>query len=663
VGIRLRDGDNYPYYASIGFSEKHLSSENCLCSIDSSGKQLYHPDNQLVLDCMCGDVICRRFDPAKSHFTEGGSFWINSSSEFVASATSAEQASKIRDCCKSEGYESVALIPLNANNVTIGLLQFNDLRRDRFTVDVILFFEDLAQSIGIALAQKQAEESLVTSESSYRRLFESAKDGILIINALNGVVTDANPYLTDLLGVSPHELINMVLWEINVFKGIVSSKQDFQELLQKGYVRYEDLPLKTDDGRKISVEFVSNVYEVEHRKVVQCNIRDISERKLAGEEKQRLEEKAQVASRLAAMGEMAAGIAHEINNPLTGVLGYSQMMLSKENVPEDIKGDLKLIADNSRRVAEIVKRLLTFARQAKPVKTLVNLNELVDNTLKLRDYVLKTAGIKVVKEFDPDLPLSVADAGQIQQVFLNLVVNAEQAMKTAHGQGTLTIITEKKENNIRILFKDDGPGITEENQTHLFEPFFTTKAQGEGTGLGLSLSRSIIMEHDGKLIVDSQFGHGATFIVELPILEAMPKAEETIVPAVQAPPLVTRKGKILVVDDEAVVRGVLQRVMTKMGHSVDVLSDAKTAMDKIEAGASYDVILTDVRMPGMSGIEMYSRIVARSSEMKKRIIFITGDVMGTDIKSFLTKNDLSYLAKPFDIDALKTKIDSIMSSF
>ena len=198
------------------------------------------------------------------------------------------------------------------------------------------------------------------------------------------------------------------------------------------------------------------------------------------------------------MGEMAAGIAHEINNPLTGVIGFSQMLLEKQNVPEDIKEDVRIIADGSQRVADIVKRLLTFARQTKPIKTLANLNELIENTLKLRDYVLKTANIDVVTRFDPELPWSVVDPGQLQQVFLNLIVNAEQAMKEAHGKGTLTITTEKKENNIRISFQDDGPGITKENMGHLFEPFFTTKDVGEGTGLGLSLSRSIILEHGGK---------------------------------------------------------------------------------------------------------------------------------------------------------------------
>jgi len=268
----------------------------------------------------------------------------------------------------------------------------------------------------------------------------------------------------------------------------------------------------------------------------------------------------------------------------------------------------------------------------------------------------------VVTRCDPDLPWSVVDPGQMQQVFLNLIVNAEQAMKKAHGKGTLTITTKKIDNNIRISFQDDGPGITEENLGHLFEPFFTTKEPGEGTGLGLSLSRSIVLEHNGQMSVESEFGRGATFIIELPIIEALPSEIEASIPMITDQPLSTKQGRILVVDDEAGVRTLIEKTLTRMGHSVDVINDAGAALDIIDAGTVYDVILTDVRMPGMSGIELYPLILRKMPSMKNRIIFITGDVMGLDIRTFLNQNNLPYLAKPFDIELLKEKIDTILKS-
>jgi CheY-like chemotaxis protein len=248
----------------------------------------------------------------------------------------------------------------------------------------------------------------------------------------------------------------------------------------------------------------------------------------------------------------------------------------------------------------------------------------------------------------------------LQQVFLNLIVNAEQEMKKAHGKGTLIITTEKRENNIRMSFKDDGPGITKENLGHLFEPFFTTKDVGEGTGLGLSLSRSIVLEHNGTLNVESEFGHGAIFIVEIPIIESLPSEVKTVSSTAKVEKLITKKGRILVVDDEPGVRALVEKILTQSGHSVDTIGDASKAIDKLDAGVIYDVILIDVRMPGMNGTEMYSHILEKTPKMKNRIIFITGDVMGADIKVFLTQNKLPYLAKPFDIKLLKDKIEVIM---
>jgi PAS domain S-box-containing protein len=518
-----------------------------------------------------------------------------------------------------------------------------------------------------ATERKKAEEELQASESKYRLIADNSTDVIWTMS-LDGKFSYVSPSVLQLLGFTPGEVMQQNIEQVICPAFIPLIKHNLEtalntmepEELVNG--RYFEIEQPRKDGSTVWAEVNVRVLYDNGRPIGFLGVsRNITERKKAEKEKQKLEEKAQVASRLAAVGEMAAGIAHEINNPLTGVLGFSQMILERENVPEDIKENLKLIVDSSQRVADIVKRLLTFARQAKPVKTVANLNELIDNTLKLREYVLKTNNINVVTRFDPELPLSVVDPGQMQQVFLNLIVNAEQAMKKAHGNGTLTITSKKEENNIRISFQDDGPGITEENLGHLFEPFFTTKVVGEGTGLGLSLSRSIVLEHDGKMTVESEFGHGATFIVEVPIIEVLPSEVEAATPSVKAQPEAMKPGKILVIDDEPGVRALLGKILTQSGHSVDTTDDARAAMDKLDAGVTYDVILTDVRMPGMSGIELYSYILEKTPAMKNRIIFITGDVMGADIKTFLAQNNLPYLAKPFDIKLLREKIADIIN--
>ncbi|MBA7660194.1 Adaptive-response sensory-kinase SasA [subsurface metagenome] len=238
-------------------------------------------------------------------------------------------------------------------------------------------------------------------------------------------------------------------------------------------------------------------------------IRDITERK-------KMEEQLIVTDRLASVGELSSGIAHELNNPLTSVIGFSQLLLEKD-VPDDVKEDVKIIYSEAQRTAQVVKNLLTFARKHDTEKGPVNINSIMEKVLELRAYEQKVSNIQVNTRFAPDLPEIMADYFQLQQVFLNIVINAEHFMIEANNRGTLTITTERVEDIIKASFADDGPGIAEENLRHLFDPFFTTKEVGKGTGLGLSICHGIITEHGGRIYAESEFGKGATFVVELPI--------------------------------------------------------------------------------------------------------------------------------------------------
>jgi signal transduction histidine kinase len=243
------------------------------------------------------------------------------------------------------------------------------------------------------------------------------------------------------------------------------------------------------------------------------------ERKRMEAEKGEIERRAQLASRLASIGELASGVAHEINNPLTGVIGYAQLLLARKDIPKDIRHDVEIINEGAQRVANIVKKLLAFARQTRPEQRYVNINELIRNTLDLQAYALAANNIKVSLQLARDLPMPIADPAQLQQVFLNLIMNAETEMKLAHDKGKLSIKTEHVDNIIRISFKDNGPGIAKEILESIFDPFFTTREVGEGTGLGLSICYGIIKEHGGRIWAESEPGKGATLIIELPVTE------------------------------------------------------------------------------------------------------------------------------------------------
>jgi len=247
----------------------------------------------------------------------------------------------------------------------------------------------------------------------------------------------------------------------------------------------------------------------------------------------------------------------------------------------------------------------------------------------------------------------------MQQVFFNLIVNAEYAMKKAHGRGTLTITTEKKDDHIRIVFKDDGTGMNEEVKGKLFNPFFTTKEVGEGTGLGLGLSRSIVLEHGGTIDAESQPGQGATFMITLAITHPVEKERAGSAGVTAAPAEKIRSARILMVDDEEAIRLLVRTVLYQSQCAVDSTGDAGEALAKLES-TSYDIVLMDVRMPGMSGMELYARVIDRHPELTGKVIFMTGDSSDVTTRAFLEQNKLTFLAKPFDVETLLQKVNELL---
>ena len=297
------------------------------------------------------------------------------------------------------------------------------------------------------------------------------------------------------------------------------------ETLRKVYAQVSELPIVVLTGLNDEVIGVQAVNEGAQDYLIKGQvdthllrrtIRYAIERKQAEERERQLQLQLNLSNRLASLGLMVEGIAHEINNPLTSVIGFAQM-LTFEDISENTREDVKMIGDNAQRVADIMKNLLTFAKQQKLERTYINVNDIIGATLKMRAYPLEDTNITVTTQLDPALPSTMADATLLQQALLNLVINAETAMKLAHGKGSLLIKTELISDTIQISFTDDGPGIAEANLVHLFDPFFSTRGVGQGTGLGLSVCYGIITEHNGRINARSQLGKGSVFTVELPV--------------------------------------------------------------------------------------------------------------------------------------------------
>jgi two-component system NtrC family sensor kinase len=247
-------------------------------------------------------------------------------------------------------------------------------------------------------------------------------------------------------------------------------------------------------------------------------IEDITEKIQAEEEAQRLEQQLQLAGRLAAVGELAAGVAHELNNPLTAVQAFAQLLVSRDDLDESVKKDLETIYREAQRATKITGNLLSFARRHKPEKKLVSINMIMEESLELHAYRMKLNNIEVNKNLDAKLPMTMADPHQIQQVFVNIITNAEQAIVETSNTGNLWVKTRALDGMVRITFRDDGSGIAEEDLENVFDPFFTTKDVGRGTGLGLSICYGIIDGHGGRIYAESKPGEGATFVVEIPLV-------------------------------------------------------------------------------------------------------------------------------------------------
>jgi signal transduction histidine kinase/ActR/RegA family two-component response regulator len=358
--------------------------------------------------------------------------------------------------------------------------------------------------------------------------------------------------------------------------------------------------------------------------------------------------------KLSAIGQLIAGVAHELNNPLTAVMGYTQLLQTADGIDEDAMRDLTKIYSQAQRAAKIVQNLLTFARQYKAERQFVDVNEVLNRTLELRTYQLRVENIDVVTEMDERVLGTMADPNQLQQVFLNLINNAQDAMVDYRGNGRLIVRSELHGTKIQVRFIDDGPGLPPRVRQHLFEPFFTTKEVGKGTGLGLSICFGIISQHEGEIRAESESGQGATFVVELPYVEehAVRQAENTEV----VPPRIRGK-RVLVVEDEEDVAVVLQRILTQDGHRVFWAENGQMALNHLAqasvSGTEFDLIISDIKMPGLSGPALFARLHDESPELCRRMVFLTGDTMSPGTRDFLQGIDAPYLTKPFTISDLR----------
>ncbi|HWD93920.1 MAG TPA: ATP-binding protein [Verrucomicrobiae bacterium] len=374
---------------------------------------------------------------------------------------------------------------------------------------------------------------------------------------------------------------------------------------------------------------------------------------------EQLQEQLVFSERLSAIGEFVAGVAHELNNPLAAVVGFSELLKNSPN-DENRTRHYDIIFKSALRCKKIVQSLLSFARRDKPKREPASVNGIVESVLDLIGYALRTSNIEVKTCLESNLPPVLADANQIQQVLLNILTNAQQAMEGRQMRGQIKITTEFRKPGVRITIEDNGPGIPPENMSRLFDPFFTTKEVGKGTGLGLSLCYGFIKEHGGSIIPVSQLGKGAAFIIELPASEnGTVAAQSDTSDTTKSNP---RRGvgkRVLVIDDEEALLALIQTALSADGYEVAATSDGEKALADLKS-SHFDLIICDWKMPGMNGRQIYEQLRAADHKNCRRMIFISGDVVNAEMRRFLEAEKRPCLAKPFTLPEFRAAIEDVL---
>jgi two-component system cell cycle sensor histidine kinase/response regulator CckA len=632
--------------------------------------------------------------------------------------------------------------------------------------------------------RKKSEADLQASETRYRRLFESAKDGILILDAESGRIVDVNPFMAELTGYPRTDFLGKHLWEIGAFKDVAAARASFAELLAREYVRYDDLPLNSHDGQKVEVEFVSNVYLVDGRRVIQCNIRDVTERRRAEADlrlrdraiqavtqgivitdslredhpiiyaspgferlsgystaevlgkncrfmqgpdtdpdaraklreslsrgqacsveilnvrkdgttfwnllalspvidaggrvtnfigvqtdvtdRRKLEMQFLQAQKMEAVGRLAGGVAHDFNNVLSVILSYAEMIAADLQPDEPLRADVEEIVTAGVRATDLTRQLLAFSRQQVLETRVLDLSQLLAKMEKLLHRLL---GADITLTMLPSSGLwnVKADPGRIEQIVMNLAVNARDAMPRG---GELTIETGNVDLDdeyasthhevragayVMLAVTDSGVGMDQKTQARIFEPFFTTKVVGKGTGLGLATVFGIVKQSGGHIWVYSEPGEGTTFKIYFP--RVLGAADAVDARPAESPPAESSRGSetILLVEDDDQVRVIAQNILRRRGYVVLVASNGGEALLACEKhGARIHLLLTDVVLPRMSGRQLAERLTPMRPEM--RVLFMSGYTDDAMVQHGVLDSGMAFLEKPLTPMSLARKV-------
>jgi two-component system, NtrC family, sensor kinase len=545
-------------------------------------------------------------------------------------------------------------VPIVAVSRTIGAVAMEGDRTNALDESALLFTRAVLAQAGIALENARLVELLSSGKREWEQTVDAFNQAICYVDP-QGLVRRANRVFADLIKLPVTALAGRP-WLTLLPPAWV---EPVARLLAAGATD-ASAPLEVRAGDRILL--VTAIPSGEPGATVLL-FEDHTE-------KRRLQEQLLQSEKMSAIGQLIAGVAHDLNNPLASVVGFSDLLAEAADVPPRLAEPLAVIRQEAERASAIVRNLLSFARRQEGDRQLQSIRPILESTHQLLKNQLMAARIELTLEFEPGLPAVEVHANQIKQVFVNIINNAAQAitgMRAKAGGGRIEIVTRCEPDGLSVNISDNGPGIPEDVAQHVFEPFFSTKSEGEGTGLGLSICLGIVKEHGGGIRVDpggAGSGRGATFTVELPTgvrssLSARGAAAAAQASAAPAAAERVERLRVLVVDDEPHILHYMQATLESWGHEVVVARDGSQAL-KRALMQPFDIIICDLRMPRLGGREMFQTLARMHPTVAERIIFATGDTVRGDTLQFLEELGRPFLQKPFKLDALRRVLAGVV---
>jgi len=546
---------------------------------------------------------------------------------------------------------SAAAVPLRAHGVVVGTLVIADPKEGVFVAEDLRLLSTLATHAAVVIANARFFEMVRRAKEQWETAFDALSEGIAVVDD-EGRVRRANRALAGLLGTTLPNVVGTHLG--NALFGQAHALLELLDAARRGdhpaplVARSEHLAGGVSSGRTVRVN-AARIPSATRDQSVVVLVEDVTDQ-------QAMETSLIQSEKLAAVGQLVSGVAHELNNPLTSIAGLSEFLLEQKEISKKDRGHLKVIHEQAQRAGRIVRDLLTFARTGPAERTPVDLNDVVQRTLQLMAYDLKLKDIEVRRDLGAALPHVHGDRHNLQQVVLNLVTNAAQAV-AENGKGRARAITVSTwfDDHVHLRVADTGPGISDVVAQNVFTPFFTTKEPGKGTGLGLSITYSIVENHGGHITLERPSGGGAAFRVDLP-----PAPAGALLPAPlpgadarrSAPAPSSAKRTILLVDDDPAVRRMVKALFGRDGHAVEVARNPQHALELAQRGG-FDLIIADARAATRGGGKLFvEELVARRPGLRDRTIVATGDV-GAATEETLTRLGLRYLRKPFNLRDLR----------